>query len=82
MRSAWPTAFARSRWEKRDAQNTDMTGYKGPLMHYASGAITSMGKWTQTYGYWEARIKMASGPGTWPGLLAADRSRRAGEEHL
>lgn len=60
--------------EKRDAPNTDMTGYKGPVMHYASGAITTMGKWTQTYGYWEARVKMTSGPGTWPAFwLLTDR---------
>jgi len=60
--------------EKRDAPNTDMTGYKGPMMHYASGAITTMGKWTQTYGYWEARVKMTSGPGTWPAFwLLTDR---------
>ena len=62
--------------EKRDAQNTDMTGFKGPLQHYASGAITSMGKWTQTYGYWEARVKMSGGPGTWPAFwMLTDRGK-------
>ncbi len=60
--------------EKREAKNTDMDGHTGALKEYASGAITTMGKWTQTYGYFEARVKMTSGPGTWPAFwMLADR---------
>ncbi len=66
--------------EKRQAKNTDMDGNTGALKEYASGAITTMGKWTQTYGYWEARVKMTSGPGTWPAYwLLTDRGAQVEE---
>ena len=63
--------------EKRTAVNQDMWGHTGATQPYASGAITSMGKWTQTYGYWEARVKMTGSPGTWPAFwMLADRGEK------
>ena len=63
--------------EKRQCQNTDMYGNTGATQQYASGAITTMGKFTQTYGYFEARVKMTSGAGTWPAFwLLADRGKQ------
>jgi len=61
--------------EKRTVQNTDMTGYKGQTMSYASGCLQTYNKWTQTYGYFEARMKMPGGSGgTWPAFwLLPDR---------
>lgn len=60
--------------EKRTVQNTDWVGYKGATKSYASGAIQTWNKWTQAYGYFEARIKMSSGKGTWPAFwLLPDR---------
>jgi beta-glucanase (GH16 family) len=54
--------------EKRDCFNMDRTGRKGPAQKFASGAFTSYDKFTPTYGYFEARIKMpkARGAGVWP----------------
>ncbi len=57
------------RIEQRECVNTDRTGRKkGPPQKFASGAFTSYDKFTQTYGYFETRVKMtrAAGPGTWP----------------
>lgn len=60
--------------EKRKCQNTDMDGNTGKTQQYASSAITTMGKWTQAFGYFEARMKMPKGPGTWPAFwLLTDR---------
>jgi len=61
--------------EKRPARNMDMTGYQlSTTQNYASGCIQSYNKWTQAYGYFEARIKMSSGKGTWPAFwLLPDR---------
>ncbi|MEO8614091.1 MAG: glycoside hydrolase family 16 protein, partial [Luteolibacter sp.] len=44
--------------EVKDCNNTDRAGNKGPAQKFASGAFTSYDKFTQTYGYFEARVKM------------------------
>ena len=61
--------------EKRRAMNANMTNYAPDAnMDYASGSITTYSKWAQTYGYFEAKIKMPSGIGTWPAFwLLPDR---------
>ncbi|MBX9790984.1 MAG: family 16 glycosylhydrolase [Pirellulales bacterium] len=43
---------------------------------YNSGVISSFGKFSQAYGFFEARLKWPGGPGTWPAfwLYAEDRS--------
>src|SRR5690242_14779975 len=43
---------------------------------YNSGLITTEGMFTQTYGYFEARIEAAQGAGMWNGfwMLPADKS--------
>jgi beta-glucanase (GH16 family) len=64
--------------ELRDCVNTDRTGRKGGAQKFASGAFTSFDRFTQTYGYFEARVKMtqAPGPGTWPAFwMLPDRGR-------
>ena len=38
----------------------------GTAQVYGAGMIQTYGKWTTTYGYFEARIRMAPGKGTWP----------------
>jgi len=46
----------------------------GTAQVYGSGMIQTYGKWTTTYGYFEARIRMAPGKGTWPAFwLLPDR---------
>ena len=55
-------------------KNRDMTGYEWGAFDYASGAVQTYNKWTKTYGYFEARIKMPTGKGTWPAFwLLPDR---------
>jgi len=64
--------------ERRDCVNTDRTGRKGAAQKFASGAFTSFDKFAQTYGYFEARVKMtkAPGAGTWPAFwMLPDRGR-------
>ncbi|CAN5507855.1 hypothetical protein BH10PLA1_BH10PLA1_13440 [soil metagenome] len=64
--------------EKRECKNTDRWGKQGQTQHFASGAFTSVDKFTQTYGYFEARIKMpkARGAGQWPAFwILPDRGR-------
>lgn len=64
--------------EHRDCYNTDRTGRKGILQKFAAGAFTSFDKFTATYGYFEARVRMphARGAGIWPAFwLLPDRGR-------
>jgi len=64
--------------EHRDCFNMDREGNKGPAQKFASGAFTSFGKFTPTYGYFEARIKMpkARGAGVWPAFwMLPDRGK-------
>lgn len=64
--------------EKREALNTDRFGNTRARQQFASGAFTSVDKFTQTYGYFEARIKMpkARGAGVWPAFwMLPDRGR-------
>ena len=47
---------------------------------YATGAVTTLDKWTQTYGYFEARIKRPSARGLWPAFwMMPDRGPGAGD---
>ena len=60
--------------EKRTVPNVSYNGYSWGSNAYASGAIETYNKFTQAYGYFEARVKMATGPGTWPAFwLLPDR---------
>lgn len=64
--------------EKREAFNTDRFGNTKAKQQFASGAFTSVDKFTQTYGYFEARLKMpkARGAGVWPAFwMLPDRGR-------
>ena len=45
---------------------------------YATGYLSSVGKWTQRYGYFEARVKLPKAPGLWPAVwLMPDRGADA-----
>ncbi len=62
------------------------TGYPGDdttkkPTDYAAGYLDTYGKWTQRYGYWEARIKLPTAPGLWPAFwLMPDRGVAAGPQ--
>lgn len=54
---------------------------KGQQTDYACGFLDSYGKWTQRYGYFEARMKLPTAPGLWPAFWAMpDRGEAAGEQ--
>lgn len=48
---------------------------------YACGILDSYGKWTQRYGYFEARMKLPTKPGLWPAFWTMpDRGESGGKE--
>ena len=50
-----------------------------PERDYASGAATTLGKWTQRYGYVEAKVKLPRARGLWPAFWAfPDRGEASG----
>jgi beta-glucanase (GH16 family) len=58
------------------------SGYETDAMAYRSGAIQTYKKWQQTYGYFEARVKMSSAKGTWPAFwLMPDRVQYGNDEY-
>ncbi|MDA3875088.1 MAG: family 16 glycosylhydrolase, partial [Kiritimatiellae bacterium] len=47
--------------------------------NFASGYANTFGKWTQRYGYFEARMKLPTAPGLWPAFwLMPDRGKEEG----
>ena len=51
------------RYEKKTGKNNDAD--KGQPTDYASGVLSTFGKWTQRYGYFESRMKLPKAPGLW-----------------
>jgi len=52
-----------------------------PQLDYVSGHILTYDKWTQLYGYFEARIKLPKARGLWPAFwMMPDRGKAAGPE--
>lgn len=49
-------------------QKRDVTAKNGKVFHYTQAMVTTSGKFQQTYGYFEVRVKLPSlaGPGLWP----------------
>lgn len=70
---------ARMRFEKkRGRQNDDP---KRSESDYATGFLTTYGKWTQRYGYFEARMKLPTAPGLWPAFwMMPDRGASSGSD--
>lgn len=65
---------------------TKQTGYqnddpKRNQTDYAAGFLNTYGNWTQRYGYFEARMKLPTAPGLWPGFwMMPERGVAAGPE--
>ena len=55
---------AHLRLEKKRGHHNDDP--KRPESDYATGFLETYGKWTQRYGYFEARMKLPTAPGLWP----------------
>jgi beta-glucanase (GH16 family) len=51
-----------------EARNETMTGPDGFTRDYTSAKLTTKGKFVQTYGKFEARMKIPRGQGIWPAL--------------
>ncbi len=67
------------RFEKRTGNHNDDPA--GKVTDYATGFLDTYGKWTQKYGYFEARMKLPSAPGMWPAFwLMPDRGVEAGPQ--
>ncbi len=55
----------RLRFEKKAGHQNDDPNHKR-VTDYATGYLATYGKWTQRYGYFEARMKLPTAPGLWP----------------
>lgn len=62
----------RLRMERKAGHENDDP--KRKRTNYAVGFLDTFGKWTQRYGYFEARVKLPTSPGLWPAFwLMPDR---------
>lgn len=69
--------------EKRPCKNQSYGGYETGTCQYAAGCIQTFNKFTQTYGYFEARIKTSACKGAWPAFwLLPDRGPAYGPTHV
>ena len=67
------------RFEKKKGHHNDDP--KRNETDYAVGFLTTFGKFTQRYGYFEARMKLPTAPGLWPAFwMMPDRGAAAGED--
>ncbi len=72
--------IATLRFEKKRGWHNDDPDTKHES-DYAGGYLDTYGKWTQKYGYFEARMKLPVGQGLWPAFwLMPDRGVEAGEQ--
>lgn len=63
---------------KRGHENDDPAR---PETDYAVGFLDTYGKWTQRFGYFEARMKLPTAPGLWPAFwMMPDRGVDAGPQ--
>jgi beta-glucanase (GH16 family) len=51
-----------------EAVKEEFTGSDGVKRRYTSGRLKTQGRFSQTYGRFEARIKIPSGQGVWPAM--------------
>lgn len=69
----------RLHYERRTGPHNDEPN--GAVKDHSSGYLATYGKWTQKYGYFEARMKLPTAPGLWPAFwMMPDRGVKAGEE--
>ncbi|MBN2713332.1 MAG: family 16 glycosylhydrolase, partial [Planctomycetes bacterium] len=67
------------RYEKKKGFHNDDP--KEKEKEFTCGFLESYGKWTQLYGYFEARMKLPTAPGLWPAFwMMPDRGKEAGEQ--
>ena len=67
------------RVEKKTGHHNDDPN--GKVTDYATGYADTYGKWTQRYGYFEARVKLPKAPCLWPAFwLMPDRGIKTGDQ--
>lgn len=67
------------KYERKTGHENDDPARK--TTDYACGILDSYGKWTQLYGYFEARMKLPTKPGLWPAFWTMpDRGESGGKE--
>ncbi|MAS92003.1 MAG: hypothetical protein CMO55_02310 [Verrucomicrobiales bacterium] len=65
------------RFERKTGKHNDEPD--GEETDYQTGYLGTFGKWTQKYGYFEARMKLPSAPGLWPAFwMMPDRGEDGG----
>jgi len=70
---------AKLRYERKSGFHNDNP--KEKRSDYAAGFLETYGKWTQLYGYFEARMKLPEAPGLWPAFwMMPDRGESAGPQ--
>ena len=71
------------RYEKKTGFHNDDPDDKKTVgkTDFACGFASTYGKWTQRYGYFEARMKLPTCPGLWPAFwMMPDRGKQLGED--
>jgi beta-glucanase (GH16 family) len=71
------------RYEKKTGLHNDDPEDKSPVAktNFACGFADTYGKWTQRYGYFEARMKLPTCPGLWPAFwMMPDRGEALGPQ--
>ncbi|HSU67953.1 MAG TPA: glycoside hydrolase family 16 protein, partial [Tepidisphaeraceae bacterium] len=69
--------MAHLRFERKKGRENDQA--KGPETDYATGFLTTFGKWKQQYGYFESRMKLPTAKGLWPAFwMMPDRGPESG----
>lgn len=72
--------LARLRIEKRNGHHNDDP--KGKATEFATGWLDTYGKWNQTYGYYEIRVKLPTAPSMFPAFwLMPDRGPKDWPKH-
>ncbi|MCC5845489.1 MAG: glycoside hydrolase family 16 protein [Verrucomicrobia bacterium] len=69
------------RYEQKTGFHNDNPEDDSPVArtNFASGYADTFGKWTQRYGYFEARMKLPAAPGLWPAFwMMPDRGQENG----
>jgi len=71
--------LAKLRFEKKTGDHNDDSSNASTA--YATGYLDTYGKWTQRYGYFEARMKLPAAPGLWPAFwMMPDRGVALGPQ--
>lgn len=73
------SGLAKLRFERKTGRHNDEPD--GKVTDYQTGFLDTYDKWTQRYGYFEARMKLPTAPGLWPAFWSMpDRGEEDGPQ--